>query len=74
MSSASASAALVAEIEQIRTLVAANVPLQSYWMSKSGELWRVAHKFDDGTCWLVRGSRAKFGRMSCLLTGGYTKI
>jgi hypothetical protein len=68
------SAALTAEIAQIRVLVSANVPLLSYWINRAGEVWKVAHKFDDGTCYLVRGKRAKFGRMSSLLTGVYTKI
>lgn len=74
MTTAEASAALIAEIKQVRDLVSANVPLQSYWLDPAGQLWRVSEKYEDGTCWMVRGQKARYGRMSCLLREGYTRI
>lgn len=74
MDFAALSAAHKKETALVSEFFSNNVPLQSYWISKEGELWKVSAKFDDGSCWIECGSRMKYGPMSCLLVGGYRKI
>ena len=74
MSTAQASDALTTEIDEMRKLVAANVPLQSMWMSPAGQIWTVTHKTNDGIVVLWRRGVSKHGRASQLLLGGYRRI
>jgi hypothetical protein len=74
MTTTEASAALSTEIAEMRKLVAANVPLQSMWMSPAGQIWTVTHKTADGIVVLFRRGVAKHGQASRLLVGGYRRI
>lgn len=69
-----ASAALEAEIVEIRKLVAANVPVESMWMSPKGQIWTVIHRTDDGIVVLSRRGVTKHGSAGLLLTSGYRRI
>jgi len=71
---AEASAALTNEIAEMRKLVAANVPLQSMWLSPKGQIWTVKDKTEDGIVVLWRRGVHKHGRASHLLVGGYRRI
>lgn len=74
MTIAEASAALTTEITEMRKLVAANVPLQSMWISPQGQIWTVIHKTFDGIVILSRRGVTKHGSASRLLVGGYRRI
>ena len=74
MTTAEASAALLAEIKQVRELVCANVPVQSMWLNRRGEVWTVLHRTADGIVVLYRRGVAKHGMARQLLLGGYRRI
>jgi hypothetical protein len=74
MTAAQASAALTAELTLMRELVSSNVPLQSMWLSPSGQAWTVIHKTDDGIVVLSRRGVTKHGSAGRLLTSGYRRI
>jgi hypothetical protein len=74
MTTAETSAALTNEITEMRKLVAANVPLQSMWLSPSGQTWTVVHKTSDGVVVLDSRGVRKHGSASRLLVSGYRRI